>query len=269
MRRRLFNWQGQRFLYLGLEGEPGRPLAQQASDLFRRAGTELATLGLSLLRNTVRTRIFGRTAAARTAGSQARGQALVGRSRAAGSSYICVPHFCSAADVGLDLFAMAAPAGNPPRHVTEHEPEQSFIRHMVWGPMVFLSGMTCERYPTLRRNAPTSCRVPAPCCGRPAAIGATWCGSHSSCIGTRIRMPSWPAWRRSRRCRWNMPRSSSSRVSRGPGSWWRSRSRPGGEVTQAELCTAFLAPRAGRGRHGVRKTRIRPGEGALPQAQTR
>ena len=150
MRRRLFNWQGQRFLYLGLEGEPGRPLAQQASDLFRRAGTELATLGLSLLRNTVRTRIFGRTAAARTAGSDARAQALVGRSRAAGSSYICVPHFCSAADVGLDLFAMAAPAGNPPRHVTEHEPEQSFIRHMVWGPMVFLSGMTCERYPTLR-----------------------------------------------------------------------------------------------------------------------
>jgi enamine deaminase RidA (YjgF/YER057c/UK114 family) len=150
MRRRLFNWRGQRFIYLGLEGEPGRPLAQQASDLFAQAGIELTTLGLSILRNTVRTRIFGRTAAARTAGSQARGQALVGRSRAAGSSYVCAPHFCSAADVGLDLFAMAAPAGNPPRHVTEHEPEQSFIRHMVWGPMVFLPGMTCERYPTLQ-----------------------------------------------------------------------------------------------------------------------
>jgi enamine deaminase RidA (YjgF/YER057c/UK114 family) len=60
-----------------------------------------------------------------------------------------VPHFYSAADVGLDLFAMAAPAGNPPRHVTEHEPEQSFIRHLVWGPMVFLAGMTCETQPTL------------------------------------------------------------------------------------------------------------------------
>jgi enamine deaminase RidA (YjgF/YER057c/UK114 family) len=150
MRRRLFNWQGQRFLYLGLEGEPGRPLAQQASDLFGRAGIELTTLGLSILRNTVRTRIFGRTGAARAAGSDARAQALVGRSRGAGASYISVPHFHSAADVGLDLFAMAAPAGNPARHVTEHEPEQSFIRHLVWGPMVFLPGMTCAQHPTLR-----------------------------------------------------------------------------------------------------------------------
>ena len=98
----------------------------------------------------MRTRVFGRSRAARTAGSEARAQALVGRSRAAGASYVCVPHFCSAADVGLDLFAMAAPAGNPARHVTEHEPAQSFIRHLVWGPMVFLAGMTCETQPTLR-----------------------------------------------------------------------------------------------------------------------
>jgi enamine deaminase RidA (YjgF/YER057c/UK114 family) len=150
MRRRLFNWQGQRFVYLGLEGEPGRPLPQQSSDLFARAGAELATLGLSLLRNTVRTRIFGRSGEARTAGSTARTQALVGRSRAAGSSYVSVPHFASMADVGLDVFAMAAPAGNPARHVTEHEPEQSFIRHLAWGPMVFLAGMTCETQPTLQ-----------------------------------------------------------------------------------------------------------------------
>jgi len=150
MRRRLFNWQGQRFVYLGLEGEPGRPLPQQSADLFARAGAELAAFGLSLLRNTVRTRIFGRSSAARTAGSNARGQALLGRSRAAGSSYVSVPHFFSGADVGLDLFAMAAPAGNPVRRVTEHEPEQSFIRHLVWGPMVFLAGMTCETQPTVQ-----------------------------------------------------------------------------------------------------------------------
>jgi enamine deaminase RidA (YjgF/YER057c/UK114 family) len=125
-------------------------LPQQSSDLFERAGAELATLGLSLLRNTVRTRIFGRSSEARTAGSTARTQALVGRSRAAGSSYVCVPYFSSAAAVGLDLFAMAAPAGNPARHVSEHEPEQSFIRHLVWGPMVFLAGMTCETQPTLQ-----------------------------------------------------------------------------------------------------------------------
>jgi len=149
MRKRLFNWQGERFVYLGLEGQPGVPLARQASELFVRAGLELATLDLTLLRNTVRTRIFGRTREARTAGSAARAQALVGRSRAAGSSYVSAPHFFAGADVGLDLVAMAAPEGNPSRHVTEHQPQQSFIRHLVWGPMVFLAGMTCDKQPDL------------------------------------------------------------------------------------------------------------------------
>jgi enamine deaminase RidA (YjgF/YER057c/UK114 family) len=149
MRRRLFNWQGQRFLYLGLEGEPGVALPQQSCGLFARAGAELTAFGFSLERNTVRTRVFGRSGAARAAGSAARTRALVGRARAAGSSYVSVPHFFSAADVGLDLFAMAAPPVDPARQVSEHEPQQSFIRHLVWGPMVFLAGMTCETQPTL------------------------------------------------------------------------------------------------------------------------
>jgi enamine deaminase RidA (YjgF/YER057c/UK114 family) len=152
MRKRLFHWQGQRFVQLAFEGEPGQPLAQQSRDLFARADAELKTLGLSLAANTVRTRIFGRTAEARTAGSEARGEALVGSSRASGSSYITVAYFESAAEVGLDLLAMAAPAGNPARQVTEHAPVQSFIRHLAWGPMVFLAGMTCERFPDLRRQ---------------------------------------------------------------------------------------------------------------------
>jgi enamine deaminase RidA (YjgF/YER057c/UK114 family) len=150
MRRRLFNWQGERFLYLGLEGRADLGLPEQAADLFARAGQELAIHDLSLVRNVVRTRIFGRSAAARAAGSQARLAALVGRSRAAGSSYISAEHFNSAAEVGLDLFAMAGPHDHPVRHVTEHEPEQSFIRHLVWGHMVFLAGMTCETAPDLR-----------------------------------------------------------------------------------------------------------------------
>jgi enamine deaminase RidA (YjgF/YER057c/UK114 family) len=152
MRKRLFHWQGQRFVQLGFEGEAGTPLAQQASSLFVRADAELKPLGLSLAANTVRTRIFGRNAEARTAGSDARGQALIGASRASGSSYITAAHFESAADVGLDLLAMAAPAGGAARQVTEHAPAQSFIRHLVWDPMVFLAGMTCERFPDLKRQ---------------------------------------------------------------------------------------------------------------------
>jgi enamine deaminase RidA (YjgF/YER057c/UK114 family) len=151
MRKRLFNWQGQRFVYLHIEGEAGLPPARQAQGLFARAGAELATLGLALERNTVRTRMFGRTVAARTIGSEARAAALTGNARAAGSSYISPAHFDSAAEVGLDLFAMAAPAGAV-RTVTEHAPVQSFIRHLAWGPLVFLAGMTCEQHPTLRRQ---------------------------------------------------------------------------------------------------------------------
>jgi enamine deaminase RidA (YjgF/YER057c/UK114 family) len=152
MRKRMFHWQGQRFVQLSLEGEGGLSLAQQAHGLFMRAGAELKTLGLSLEANTVRTRIFGRTAEARSAGSDARVNALPGSSRAAGSSYITVPHFESAADLGLDLLAMAAPSGKAARQVTEHAPVVAYIRHLVWGPMVFLSGMTCERFPDLRRQ---------------------------------------------------------------------------------------------------------------------
>jgi enamine deaminase RidA (YjgF/YER057c/UK114 family) len=61
-------------------------------------------------------------------------------------------HFDSAADVALDLYAMAAPAGGAPRQVTEHTPAQPFIKHLIWGPMVFLAGMTCEDRPTLQQQ---------------------------------------------------------------------------------------------------------------------
>ena len=150
MRKRIYNWQGQRFVYLNLEAEPGQPLARQAQDLFVRADAELATFGLTLQHNTVRTRMLGRSAQARTAGSDARAAALTGGSRAAGSSYISRRLLGSAADVGIDLFAMAAPGAGAVREVTEHQPAQSFIRHLVWGPMVFLAGMTCETHPALR-----------------------------------------------------------------------------------------------------------------------
>jgi enamine deaminase RidA (YjgF/YER057c/UK114 family) len=149
MRLRSFNWQGERFVYLNVEATPGAPLAAQGREVFARADAALKPFGLSLSQNVVRTRILGRTGEARTEGSNARTAALTGKARAAGSSYISPPHLGSAADIGIDLFAMAAPAAGAARMVTEHAPVQSFIRHLVWGPMVFLAGMTCETQPTL------------------------------------------------------------------------------------------------------------------------
>lgn len=149
MRKRLFNWQNQRFVYLGLEAQPGPSLALQSRALFERTGVELANLGLSLHTNVVRTRIFARTRDARNAASDARAAALKGQSRAAGSSYVSAAHFFSAADVGLDIFAMRQPADGAARMVTDYEPPANFIRHLVWAPMVFLAGMTSE-LPTLK-----------------------------------------------------------------------------------------------------------------------
>jgi enamine deaminase RidA (YjgF/YER057c/UK114 family) len=151
MRQKLFNFAGQRFVYLAVEAAGGGTLEAQSRTLFERAAAALAPHGLALDRNVVRTRVFGRTREAREVVSAVRGKLFTGSARAATSSYISPAYFASAADVGLDLFAMAAPAGGE-RKVSEHAPVQPFIRHLTWGPMVFLAGMTCETLPTLREQ---------------------------------------------------------------------------------------------------------------------
>jgi enamine deaminase RidA (YjgF/YER057c/UK114 family) len=151
MRQKLFNFAGQRFVYLALEAEGGGTLERQSRALFERAAAALASHGFTLDRNVVRTRVFGRTREARDVVSGVRGKVFVGAGRAATSSYISPTYFSSTAEVGLDLFAMAAPSGGE-RQVSEHTPVQPFIRHLTWGPMVFLAGMTCETLPTLREQ---------------------------------------------------------------------------------------------------------------------
>jgi len=152
MRKRVFNWQGERFVNLALEGRAGEPLEQQSKALFARAATELQSVGLSLDRNVVRTRVFGRTREARDAVSGTRAKTFIGKARAATSSFIAPAHFESGADVALDLIAMWPPADGATRNVVEHEPQQTFIRYLTWGPMVFLAGMTCEEHPTLKQQ---------------------------------------------------------------------------------------------------------------------
>jgi enamine deaminase RidA (YjgF/YER057c/UK114 family) len=151
MRQRTFNFADQRFVSLTIEADAGAPLERQSLALFERAGAALAPYGLTLDRNVVRSRVFGRSREARDVVSGVRGKIFEGTARAATSSYIAPSYFSSAADVGLDLFAMVAPAAGS-RQVSEHVPVQPFIRHLTWGPMVFLAGMTCETLPTLREQ---------------------------------------------------------------------------------------------------------------------
>jgi enamine deaminase RidA (YjgF/YER057c/UK114 family) len=151
MRQKTFNFAGQRFISLAIEAEPGGTLERQSQALFERAAAALTWQGLALDRNVVRSRVFGRTREARDVVSGVRGKVFEGTARAATSSYISQAYFSSTADVGLDLFAMTAPAIGA-RKVSEHTPVQPFIRHLTWGPMVFLAGMTCETLPTLREQ---------------------------------------------------------------------------------------------------------------------
>ena len=151
MRQKTINFAGQRFVYLGLEAEGGGTLERQSQALFEQAAAALASQGLALDRHVVRSRVFGRTREARDVVSGVRGKVFEGEARAATSSYISPAYFSSTADVGVDLFAMAAPAAGS-RQVSEHTPVQPFIRHLTWGPMVFLAGMTCETLPTLREQ---------------------------------------------------------------------------------------------------------------------
>ena len=152
MRKRVFNWQGQGFVYLGLEGKTGETLEQQSKALFARAANELRSSGLLLDQNVVRTRVFGRTREARNAVSDTRAKTFNGIARAATSSFIAPAHFESGADVALDLYAMSPPGEGAMRKVIEHQPQQTFIRYLTWGPMVFLAGMTCEEHPTLKQQ---------------------------------------------------------------------------------------------------------------------
>jgi hypothetical protein len=152
MRKRIYNWQGQRFAYIWMEGEPGQSLEMQSQGLFDRAGPALASLGLTLDKNVVRTRVYGRTRDARNIVSAARGRAFSGQARAATSSFISPDHLDWYSDVALELWAMAAPTDGAPRKVTEMEPVAVFIRHLVWGPLVFHAGMTNDEFPTLKEQ---------------------------------------------------------------------------------------------------------------------
>jgi enamine deaminase RidA (YjgF/YER057c/UK114 family) len=145
MRKRVFNWQGQGFVHLCMEGMPGKPLDQQAKSLFDRARDELKGFSLTMDKNVVRTRLFCRTREAREVATEARGRILSGQSRSASSSFISPAHLESGGDIALELYAMSPPGQGPGRKVVEHEPKKAFIRHLSWGPMVFLAGMTSEK----------------------------------------------------------------------------------------------------------------------------
>ena len=151
MRAREFNWLGQRFVYLNLEAERGGSLEQQSQALFERAGAELSARGLALDQQR------GALAGVRPHPRGARR----GQRRARHDLHRPGPrrhlelHLAGASRPPPTSRSTSTPwrrRRGRPRKVTEMEPVQPFIRHLVWGPFVFHAGMTCETLPTLREQ---------------------------------------------------------------------------------------------------------------------
>ena len=55
-------------------------------------------------------------------------------------------------EAGLIVGIVLAATKGVPRKVTEMEPVAVFIRHLVWGPLVFHAGMTNDEFPTLKEQ---------------------------------------------------------------------------------------------------------------------
>jgi len=73
MLKRIYNWQGHRSDYIWLEGEPFHRLRSNLMGAFSTARPELCfSLGLALDKNSLRTRVYGRTGTRRNIVSRAR-----------------------------------------------------------------------------------------------------------------------------------------------------------------------------------------------------
>ena len=140
MRTTLYPSLGHEFIAVSGESRPGLPLGEATRDLFAHFNTALQAHGLSL-EDTVRTRLWGRSWAARDDGSRERVQVLTGKARSASSSYIAPSHFDSEGAVAVDLWAMR---GAAQKTVKEYDPPIVPPRYITTGGIVFLSGVTWE-----------------------------------------------------------------------------------------------------------------------------
>lgn len=133
---------GRRFVHVSCEASP-RLLPDAAfRELMERCNHELgAVAGLSL-EDTVRTRLWGRTAYDRDVASTQRRESLSGRARSSSSSYIAPGHFESAAGVAVDLIALEPARRRREKTVVEYDPAIAPPRYVIYDGMVFLSGVT-------------------------------------------------------------------------------------------------------------------------------
>lgn len=137
---------GHRFVQLAAEGRPELDPTAALRELIERFARELVRFGLSL-DDTVRTRLWARSAEDRTAASTERRSLLANRARSSSSSYIAPGRLASAAGVGLDLLALR-PAQRGEKIAVEYDPPAAPPRYVLYGDMLFCSGVS-PRVPTI------------------------------------------------------------------------------------------------------------------------
>jgi hypothetical protein len=141
MKSRLFTWLGRDFIEISAEGKAGVSADVAIQDLFATCESELRSHGFSL-ENTVRIRVWGRDKDARTAATAARARILMGKLKAASSSFILQQWFDSDATAGLELLAMKPRDSAAERRPVDFEPARNYLCYLRYDSVVFYSGYT-------------------------------------------------------------------------------------------------------------------------------
>lgn len=141
---------GREIFHVAVAGEPGRPIAAQSRDAIARAVAEVERAGLPA-GHIVRSRLWGRDAAARQSGGDARLEVLSGQRRGASSSYIDPGRLPAGADMAIDLYALVSRAPADAKIIREYDPVIAPPQLVLLDGLLVLSGNT-DRSDTLEQQ---------------------------------------------------------------------------------------------------------------------
>lgn len=164
-----FSAGGREILHVAVAGEPGRPIEGQSHDAIARAVAEVERAGLPA-GHIVRSRLWGRDAAARQTAGDARLAVLAGQRRAASSSYIDPGRLPAGADMAIDLYALVSRAPADAKMIREYDPVIAPPQLVLLDGLLVLSGNT-DRSDTLEQQMTT---IRAKIDASLAAGGGSW-----------------------------------------------------------------------------------------------
>jgi enamine deaminase RidA (YjgF/YER057c/UK114 family) len=153
VRLQTFPWLGQEFISLSWEGDGEGTVEDEVRAVYAHFVDWLGRFELTL-DHTVRTRQYCRDMETWQAASAARGRILTGAARSVSSSHVRPARLVGNARITADLLAMVPPSNGERKILKEYEPATVVLRHLTWGGIVFLSGVTDMTHATLDEQFP-------------------------------------------------------------------------------------------------------------------